>query len=321
MTISRFVITALITTAFTLGLLLATGEARAEPTDEQKAMALFEQGRKLAKDGKCNEAISPLLESVRYAEGVGPLLNLGHCYESLGKTASAYRYFLRAQEVAIAHDDKRKDEAKERVKTIEKELSTLTIHVPASVRTSTTDIHISVDGDAWKSERWDTAVPIDPGAHEIEIGMASRPKEKSTVTVRDKGDRVSFRVSAPTTSAGSETTATTGPPSPAARRDENREGPPSSSSSSPQRTVGLVTGGVGIGGLALGTIFGVISLSAHSTVVGRCATYPRCPEADRPELQDLNSRAETTGTISTISFVTGAALLALGATLFLTAPK
>lgn len=281
------------------------------PTDEQKAMALFDQGRKLAKDGKCSEAITPLLESIRYAEGVGALLNLGHCYEAQNKTATAYRYFLRAQEVAIARDDKRKDEAKERVKTIEKDLSTLTIHVPASLRTSTTDIHISVDGDVWASERWDTAVPIDPGAHEIEIAMASRPKEKSTVNVRDKGDRVSFRVSTPAAGEASPS------PAPASSSSTKHEGPPSSSS---QRTLGLVTGGVGIGGLMLGTIFGVLSLNAHSTVIGRCSTYPKCPESDRAELENLNSRAETTGNISTISFVAGAALLALGAALFFTAP-
>lgn len=288
------------------------GEARADSAEQERALALFEKGRKLARDGRCVDAIAPLLESIRYAEGVGPLLNLGNCYETLGKSASAHKYFVRAQEVAAAHDDRRRDEAVQRARAIEKDVSSITVHVPVSIRNVA---EVRIDGESVPKDHWDLPTPVDPGPHEIEVVAPPNPKQTETVTVRPKGDRVEWMAPAPAASSGSErwrgldkTSTTLG-----ARPEETP--------SSTQRTLGMVIGGAGVVGLTVGGIFGVISLSAHSSVTGQCPTYPRCSTADRATLDGTNQNATNAGTISTISVIAGALLLIGGAALYFTAPS
>lgn len=295
--------------------MLGATSARAE-TDQERAISLFEKGRKLAREGRCVDAIAPLLESVRYAEGVGPLLNLGNCYELLGKTASAHRWFLKAQEVAAARNDpKRRQEATQRAKAIERDLSTLIVHIPTAMGSE--NVEVRVDGEVLPNELWGTPWPVDPGTHQIDVLAPPHPTQTASVTVRAKRDRVEWTATAPP-AASSRTAAPAAALAPVPEKP--REPVPRAAESSTQRTFGLVTGGVGLGGLAAGAVLGVLSISAHSSVVGRCPSYPRCSSADRDVLEDMNTRAEATGTASTISFIAGAALVLGGAALFFTAP-
>jgi len=297
---------------------LGTSPARAD-TDEERAISLFEKGRKLAREGRCVDAIAPLLESIRHAEGVGALLNLGNCYELLGKTASAHRWFSKAQEVAAARNDpKRRQEATQRAKSVERDLSMVVIHVPASMRSD--DVEVRIDGEVLPRERWGLPSPVDPGTRQIEVVAPPHPTQTASVTVRARGDRVEWTASAPRAEASAKTRA---PAAALAPVPENaRDVVPRAPAESPtQRTLGLVTGGVGLAGLAAGAVFGVLSISAHSSVVGRCPSYPRCSSGDRDVLEEMNTRAEATGTASTISFVAGAALVLGGAALFFTAPS
>jgi hypothetical protein len=298
-------------------------------TDEQRAVALFDKGRKLARDGRCAEAVPVLLESIGYAEGVGPLLNLGNCYETLGKIASAHRYFLKAQGLAAARDDsKRRDEAAQRAKAIEKDVSMLTIHVPAWMRSSSTTVR--VDGEVVPKDQWEKPMPVDPGPHEIDVVAPPNPKQTESVTVHGKGARTEWtattRAPATPSPAASRAPAAAIAPVPEPTTDEgNHDGsrvyglPPEGSST--QRTLGLVTGGVGLAGLALGGIFGAMSLSAHSSVVARCPTYPTCPSSDRAGLDAENQNASSYGTVATIGVIAGVVLVAAGAVLFFTAPS
>ena len=289
--------------------LVAPGVARAD-NDEQKAMQLFEKGRKLAKDGRCAEALAPFQESLKYAEGVGTLLNLGNCYETLGKTASAHRSFLRAVDVASKNDDKRSAEARERAKAVEKDVSSLLIHVPINLKSSA---EIRVDGDAWPKERWDVPWPIDPGVHDIEVIAPPRPKQTESVTVKPHGDHADWAVV-------TKDPATSPIPPPASSRDRVGPNKDAREGGSTQRTLGLVTGGVGAAGVVSGIIFGLVSLSAHSSLTSTCPTYPHgCDPANRSSLDSTNDNAKLTGNISTISFIAGAVLLAAGAGLYFTA--
>lgn len=289
---------------------IVSAPARAD-ADEQKAVLLFDKGRKLARDGRCAEAIAPLQESLRYAEGVGTLLNLGNCYETLGKSASAHRAFLRAQEVAQKNDDRRRDEARERARAVEKDVSTLLVHVPVSIKSSA---ELRVDGEPWPRDRWDVPWPIDAGVHEIEVIAPPQPKQIESVTVRARGEHAEW--SASVGPAGpARPPATMGPSSTV----DVRPRPKDADEGASQRTLGFIAGGVGVGGLVVGAIFGVISLSAHSSLVGRCPSYPTCNVADRKALDEMNSNAQLSGTVSTIGIIAGVALVAAGLGLYFTA--
>jgi len=73
-------------------------------------------------------------------------------------------------------------------------------------------------------------------------------------------------------------------------------------------------GGVGVAGLAVGTIFGLQSMSKHDDAAAKC------PGACSDQAGvDLWNDARSAGNISTIGFVVGGVGLATGAVLWLTA--
>jgi hypothetical protein len=301
--------------------LVAWAPSAAAETDEQRAVALFEKGRKLAREGRCGDAIPVLLESIKYAEGVGALLNLGNCYESLVKTASAQRAFLRARDLAASKKDARSDEAAARARALEPEVPTLAIHV-ATRAAEGRETLVRVDGEEWARERWGRPVPIDPGAHAVEIWARAgdqAPKETRPITVA-RGEHAEIELSAPPPGER-EKPAPPRPTEPAIREpgSEAKRGSESTSGGG-QRTLSYVVGGVGAAGLVVGAIFGVLSLTTHASIVGRCPTYPRCSTTDQTTLAPLNDRAAAEGTVSTVALVAGGALLAGGLALFLTAP-
>jgi hypothetical protein len=84
-----------------------------------------------------------------------------------------------------------------------------------------------------------------------------------------------------------------------------------------QKIVGLVTGGVGVVGLALGAVFGLMSTSAWNNAKSACGGNPSLC-TDVPSGQSDRSTALSEATVSTVGFVAGGALLATGAVLFLT---
>jgi len=281
-----------------LAVALSANTAHADVTTaEARATQLFEQGRALAKDGKCNEAIPLFLESVKEVAGVGPLLNLGLCYEQTGKPATAYRYFVRAEEVARAHNDPRSAEARQRAAALEPKLPHLTVRVPSN---SEPDLALALDGEPLATDNWNVALRVDPGTHVVEARSSQRAPATLRVNVRGDGDAQELAVPA---IAPVET------PPPA---EEKHSG-------STQRFLGWTLAGVGAGALVAGGVFGALSASDHGSLKDKCPAYPTCNASQRAELDDLNDSARTKGTIATAAVIPGAVLLVAGVVLVLTA--
>lgn len=301
---------------------LAPRVAAAE-SDAARAVRLFEQGRKLARGGRCDDAVPVLRESIRYGEGIGALLNLGSCLEQLGKMASAVQAFRRAEEVASARkDEPRRVEAHRRATKLEPRLAHLVVRVAPDAETE--ELAIRVDGQPLAKAGWNQPIAVDPGVHTIDVTSPPAPPRSEPIEVADEANvtwAVPFVSKPPKADAppvGSAPPSSREPPrsTPASRETDTTE----RSSGSTARTLGIVVGATGAAAIATGALFGVLSINAHGTVVDRCPAYPRCDEGDRDELDGLNDRASTHGTISTISFVAGGVLVVAGAVLYLTAP-
>ena len=117
-----------------LGVLLASPQARAQAEDQAAARSLFDEGRKLMKAGKYDDACPKLEAASKLYASAGILLNLGDCFEKIGRTASAWTEF--GQSAAVADRADRRDqaaEAKRRQAALEPKLARLTIHVPREV--------------------------------------------------------------------------------------------------------------------------------------------------------------------------------------------
>src|ERR1700677_967970 len=147
---------------------LAPGRAFAQDASSQAAaQALFEQARQLMADGKFAEACPKLVESERLDPGAGTLLNLGHCYEKNGQTASAWVTFKDAAAAAeLKHRADWSKRARERATALEAVISKLTIDVPPEARVA--GLQVRRDGVEVGSAVWGTPIPTDPGDHAIE---------------------------------------------------------------------------------------------------------------------------------------------------------
>ena len=80
------------------GLLCVTSDAWAQARSEDRVAAesLFTDARRLMQAGDYEQACPKLEASRRLEPGLGTTLNLGDCYEKIGRTASAWGEFRSA---------------------------------------------------------------------------------------------------------------------------------------------------------------------------------------------------------------------------------
>jgi hypothetical protein len=172
-----------------------------------------------------------------------------------------------------------------------------------------TDVVVTMDGRPLASQLDGTALSIDPGPHHFTFEISG----KRTIT-RDFLLREGEKNRRETIALAPEQ------PESAAPAEQPRQ--PSAAPTNPeprgmatQRTVALVAGGVGVVGLGIGTAFGLVSMSKHSSATAVCPGSS-CPGSNGV---DLWSQARSAGNVSTIAFVVGGVALAGGLVLWFTA--
>jgi hypothetical protein len=156
------------------------------------------------------------------------------------------------------------------------------------------DVTVMLDGFQVAKGLDGRAIDVDPGRHTFTFVAQDGARAETQVVVeeRAKGKMVSVTFASPAAVAM--------PPSP----------PPTSSvdARSPLRTTGFVTVAVGVGGLALGAVFGILALSTKSS---DCQSGVCTPGS--------SATAYRQGNVSTVGFIAGGALLAGGVTLVVVA--
>ncbi len=277
-----------------------TPDARADGSKE--AEKLFDQGTALLKDGRFPEACAKLEASNRIEPGVGVQLWLANCYERAGKTASAFKQYVAAAQLAAATKDGRDKVAHKHAADLEPQLSKLVIAVPSSRRVP--GIEVKRDGEPVKN--FGEAVIVDPGTYAV---TATAPGYLPWEMKVDVG------------SNGAVSNMTVGP------LETDVAGVPVAASSvgrgvpfwTPMRVAGAFTGGVGLVGIGVGTGFGLIAQSSLDDSNGNnhCDSRNTC---DAMGLQ-LRSDAQSAALFSTVAFVAGGALVAGGAAMFFLSPR
>jgi hypothetical protein len=289
-----------------------------------RAQALFEDGKRLMADHKFAEACPKLAESERLDPAGGTQLALGLCHEGEGKTASAWADFNLA--LTQARRDgraEREQAAQEHIRALDSRLTKVAIAV-----TPQKGIVVTFDGTALGDAEWGLPLPVDPGQHTI---GASAPGAKAWSTVVDvRGEGKTVSVSVPTLEQDSTAppvapTPTTPPtpapvppaPTPPPTTTAQPDSPSQTPGAVPWRTVGLVTAGVGVVGIGVGSVFGVIALSNKNDAEAAGCVGDVCPSSAASKRDD----ARNAGNVSTIFFVAGGVLAAAGVTIWLLAPR
>jgi hypothetical protein len=85
-----------------------------------------------------------------------------------------------------------------------------------------------------------------------------------------------------------------------------------------RKIVALSLGGAGVVGLAAGSVFGLMAISQKNQQQSDCGSTASCTSSGHTQALGDHSSAVTDGTISTVGFLAGGALLVAGAVVFLT---
>jgi hypothetical protein len=315
-------------------LLLATAPGAALAADPPKngkdpaaAQALFYEARALMKQGKHAQACPKLEESLRLDHGIGTEFNLADCNEQLGKLASAWTGFLSVAALSKAADQKDRERiARQRAQALERRLPKLVVEV----KDAPPGLQVRRDGVVLGSAAFGTAIPVDPGKHQIVVTAPGKERWTKTVEATE-GD--TERVSVPPLKSAAVAVAPTPavpqatPASPPAESAAAAETTTTSSTfsfpepvderrSSAQKTIGWVVGGAGLVGLGVGGYFGLQSLDRRNTSDNHC-TGDLC---DARGVQ-LRREAIDAGNVATVATIAGGAAALGGLVLVLTAPK
>lgn len=277
----------------------------AEPAKTDAAVAaqeLFDQGIKLLEAGKFAEACPKFEASNKAAWAPGTTINLADCYERMGRLASAWAKFLEAEPHFRNRTppDPRADIAKQRADALYPKLSRITIEVPPSSKIA--GIVVKRDGDLVDEATWGTGLPVDPGKHVVEVSAPGKEPWKWEADVGAGGATVSVKV--PVLKDAAAPVATVAPDT----------GMPL------QKKIAIGAGAAGVVGLALGGVFGGLTLGKVGDSDKSCAKQAdgtfRCDAAGA----QLRDDAKGLSTISTIGFIAGGVLAAGGVVLWLTSP-
>jgi hypothetical protein len=282
-----------------LVLLAAAPSASAQVSAEDRVAAesLFGEARRFMLAGDYATACPKLEASRRLEPGIGTTLNLGDCYEKLGRTASAWAEFKSAAaDAQRLGDGLRRATALERAAALEPRLTRLRIDV--------TDPTVAVfrDGEALSGALLGSAIPVDPGTIQLQARAPGKREWTREVVVAGEGAQVTVAIPALEDE-------------PAAQGKTTADDRVTAEESGSGRTWAWVLGGVGAAALATGATFGVLASSNWSSAKDECGDLPYdCS----PEAVTRGDDASTQANVATAAFIVGGAALGASVVLLLT---
>ncbi len=285
--------------------LLATRAAAAEPShaDQVAADALFTSAKQAMDRGDYATACPKLVESQRLDPAPGTLLNLAECDAHLGHLRAALAAFEQARG-QLAAGDFRIGFAESRIAALRARIARLTVRfepLPAGAAAPP----IVCDG---ADARAGMPLAMDPGMHVCTSRVEGQPDIRAEVTLHD-GEERTIVLRAPSSVATHAAASTAISPD---------GSPPSPDAGRAQRTWGVVVGGLGAAGLAFGGVMALVAKGTYDGAAMRCAGGPTaCP----PSAIDDGATAHHQAAIATWAIAGGAALLATGVALYVTAPR
>jgi hypothetical protein len=286
---------------------------------EVAATALFDEGRRLAEQHHYAEACPKFAESQRLAPSGGTLLNLAECYEHTGQLASAWATWKQAAARANAAGKSQIEKMTlDRAAALEPKLARLTIVV--SPDSDVPGLEVKRDGVVVGATEYGVGIPVDPGPHGLEATAPRKKDWSGKIDVAPEQADATISIALlddvaplPATAAPA-TTVTAAPVGTSPYPDQGE-----ASNGGAQRVVAMAALGVAVVGVVVGSIYGLQAKSNndHATEPANCPTSTTCDKTGF----DLTNKARNEATVSTVSFVVGAAALAGGAVLWLTAPR
>jgi hypothetical protein len=285
---------------------------RAQPSASNKAAAeaLFQEGSDLFGRGEIGQACERFGASQDLDPGLGTMLRLADCLDRLGKTASAWALFREAASIAGKRGDvERETIGNQRADNLEERLSRLSLS--SAEATMPPGMSIELNGSAIPVTSLGVPLPVDPGTLKVEVVAEGRKPWSGSVEIPEGPAATTFEI--PVLERVPPKPKPAAPPPPA------RPAPPSPVESSSLGTVGFVTAGVGLLGLAAGGVFAYRAMQLQEDSLDAC-------QKDNPNLcsqkgYDQRKDSLTAADAATLSFGIGGALLLGGVVLVIVSPS
>lgn len=209
-----------------------------------------------------------------------------------------------------------RDDCTKRLDELERAQPTVIFDAKDGTDRDLSAVKVTMDGSLLTEKLDGTALRVDPGAHVFSFSAAEQAPVTQTFVIKegDKERRERIVIGPPATVVA--TTASAPPPPSPASSVEGGGG--SVGAIGTQRIVGLTSAGVGVVGIALGAVYGAMTLSKKSQYQSDCPNA-QCSDSQYAQAASDRSMAKTDLTISTVGFIAGGVLLAGGAILFFTA--
>jgi hypothetical protein len=261
-----------------------------EAADKLEAQRLLTLGNAAANDGDYVTALKSFQAAYLRYKSPKILLNIGTTQRQLGRNVEA----------AVTYEAYVKDPQADpaRAKDLERILGEIDAVVSRlRVEVNRPDVTVRLDGRELAGFTSGALLRVEPGEHTIVAEHPGLPPAVATVRLHPREEH---KVSLLVVAAEQRTVVV-----------ERRV-------AGPQRTIGVVIGGVGVAGLVAGAAAGVAAVVQNGAARKHC--YQAGAACDQ-QGSDLGASARTGATVSTIALAAGGGLLATGVILFFTAPS
>lgn len=273
---------------FVGSLLSASAPVLAQSSNAAIAETAFTRGKELMAEGKPAEACPKFEESHRLDPSVGALLNLGRCYEQLGRTASAWVRYKEAATLARSlGQTERETVARDFAKGLEPKLSRIRIEATKRVD----GMRITRNGEEVGLALLGDPLPVDPGKLEIQVVAKGYAPWSTHVEIGKEADLKSVLI-----------------PELKVAQEARAEG----SSPGGMRTAAFIAAGVSLGAFGLGGVFGGLAIKEKGDADPLCPNKA-CSAEGFAHIETAQSRA----VVSTVALGLGAAAVGTSVVLFI----
>ena len=227
-----------------------------------------------------------------------------------------------------------RDDCNRRLDEVERVQPTIVFDAKDASGKDVSAVRVTVDGTVVADRITGLPLLVDPGEHVFAFEVAGQSPVTEVFVIKEgekeRRERIVLGGASPAPQStplapipqGTPSAAPAAAPSPelVAPSPPSDTAPSSSAGSrdhgglSMRQILGLTTGGLGVAGVAAGSVFGLLAISAANQQRSDCLSPSSC--SMHPQALSSHSTATSDGAISTAAFVAGGALLLGGCTLF-----
>lgn len=286
--------------------------------DSAAAGALFDKGVADMQAGQFASACPALEESQRMDPRAGTLFTLAECQAHSGKVASAVAHYQEYVDLVPRLPSDQQTRHRDRVRSASSQMAklrptvpTLTLLLPANAPMGTT---VTRNGVPLQGAALGLPLPVDPGQYVVVTRAPSGAEKTLTISIA-LGEVKQLALEVSSDSAPAAAAAVAQPPGavPVIGAGAN-SAPETPTGEHHSKTPAYVAGGIGILGIAVGSVTGILVFSKKSTVNRDCSGNV-CNESG---VSAANS-GKTLANVSNVAFGVGIAGLVTATILLVTA--